>query len=84
MGEREWVERITPEFEANLRSACELSDQVHVKSQHRLPYSHPIARYEGKNAISSRPVGYATDLLIYDEYEDASWMRYTQKLWLRP
>src|SRR4051812_41605171 len=72
--EKQWVESL----QAGLVPRLVLEDSegaaVKVCIGCRLAYAHEILRYSRENVATSRSAGYQTDLLIYDEYSDSSWI----------
>lgn len=74
MNEREYVDSIKSKIERKLRSKCPDPPSVRVESQIRLPYNHSIKEYRDSKPVAARADGYATDLLIYDEHPDGSWI----------
>lgn len=72
--EREWVKSFVPELEARIRKMRPGGAPLRVVAGRRLTYASEVHSYEPPRVGIQIPSAYETDVLIYDEHKNGSWV----------
>lgn len=74
MSEVAWVQSIVPRFQGACAGFGADGATVQVAAGRRLPYLYEVLRYSDGGVPKATHSGYQTDLLVYDQYADGSWV----------
>lgn len=72
--ETEWVSSIQPQFQEACNGLSSDDASLLAVCGRKLPYLHEVLRYEPSGHHKTATSAYETDLLIYDEHADGSWV----------
>lgn len=73
-GEKKWVKSWVKKLETDLNKSQPAKERVKVDDQKPLIYAYKIETYVGENPQHCSNSNYITDVLIWDEKNDGSWV----------
>jgi hypothetical protein len=73
-GEKAWVKELQPKLQVALQGLSFGDVRVGVETSHRLPYAFEILDYNKRSPGKTRTAGYQTDMLVWDEHADGTWV----------